>query len=239
MSSIFTLNAPSQCRNRHIVIMLRFPSLVATTLLLLACVLRQATAFVMPRPALPTMSSNSRMVRSLVFTGLFVLPNLAYPFISIEQTDAHTPTEPPSTTTPQLIAPLSMSKDLVGFGEDLDGSACRIGIVKTRWNPEIVDSLYEGVRAALKETGVKDANIYDTTVPGSFELPLAARFLAMSRQCDVVITIGCLIKGDTMHFEYIAEAVTKGLMDVRTMKLSARDDGLRHDNKQSFNPIVY
>lgn len=111
-----------------------------------------------------------------------------------------------------------MSKDLVGFGEDLDGSACRIGIVKTRWNPEIVDSLYEGVRAALKETGVKDANIYDTTVPGSFELPLAARFLAMSRQCDVVITIGCLIKGDTMHFEYIAEAVTKGLMDVRIAK---------------------
>ncbi|GAB5031082.1 Hypothetical protein NocV09_00403550 [Nannochloropsis oceanica] len=120
-----------------------------------------------------------------------------------------------SSNSRMLIAPLSMSKDLVGFGEDLDGSACRIGIVKTRWNPEIVDSLYEGVRAALKETGVKDANIYDTTVPGSFELPLAARFLAMSRQCDVVITIGCLIKGDTMHFEYIAEAVTKGLMDIQ------------------------
>ncbi len=111
---------------------------------------------------------------------------------------------------------LSMSKDLVAFGEDLDGSACRIGIVKTRWNPEVVDSLYDGVRTALKECGVKDANIYDTTVPGSFELPLAARFLALSRQCDVVITIGCLIKGETMHFEYIAEAVAKGLMDVRT-----------------------
>jgi len=120
-----------------------------------------------------------------------------------------------------------MSKDLVGFGEDLDGSACRIGIVKTRWNPEIVDSLYEGVRAALKETGVKDANIYDTTVPGSFELPLAARFLAMSRQCDVVITIGCLIKGDTMHFEYIAEAVTKGLMDVRIEGKRGREGGRR------------
>lgn len=114
----------------------------------------------------------------------------------------------------QRVNPLMMSKDLVGFGDDLDGSTCRIGIVKTRWNPEVVDSLYEGVRAALNETGVKDENIYDTTVPGSFELPLAARFLALSRQCDVVITIGCLIKGETMHFEYIAEAVTKGLMDV-------------------------
>ena len=139
-----------------------------------------------------------------------------------------------------------MSKDLVGFGEDLDGSTCRIGIVKTRWNPEIVDSLYEGVRAALKETGVKDANIYDTTVPGSFELPLAARFLAMSRQCDVVITIGCLIKGDTMHFEYIAEAVTKGLMDVSILKRRGREGrervGLTRFNyllkNHSFLPFI-
>lgn len=79
----------------------------------------------------------------------------------------------------------------------------------------MVGSLYDGVRTALKECGVKDANVYDATVPGSFELPLAARFLAMSRQCDVVIAIGCLIKGETMHFEYISEAVAKGLMDVR------------------------
>jgi 6,7-dimethyl-8-ribityllumazine synthase len=81
-----------------------------------------------------------------------------------------------------------------------------------------VGSLYDGVRTALKECGVKDANVYDATVPGSFELPLAARFLALSRQCDVVITIGCLIKGETMHFEYIAEAVAKGLMDVRVLR---------------------
>jgi len=79
---------------------------------------------------------------------------------------------------------------------------------------QIVDSLYEGVRTALKEAGVKDTNIYDTTVPGAFELPLATRFLALSRQCDVVIALGCLIKGDTMHFEYIADAVANGLMSV-------------------------
>lgn len=110
-----------------------------------------------------------------------------------------------------------MGKDLVGF-EELDGSGCRIGIVKTRWNPEIMASLNDGVKTALKECGVKDANIYETTVPGSFELPLAARFLALSRQCDVVIALGCLIKGDTMHFEYIAEACAKGLMDVSTAR---------------------
>ena len=108
-----------------------------------------------------------------------------------------------------------MGKDLVDFGDlDLDGSGCRVGIVKTRWNPEVVGSLYEGVRTALKDCGVKDENVYDATVPGSFELPLATRFLAMSRQCDVVIAIGCLIKGETMHFEYISESVAKGLMDV-------------------------
>ena len=61
---------------------------------------------------------------------------------------------------------------------------------------------------------MKDANIYDTKVPGAFELPLATRFLALSRQCDVVIALGTLIKGDTMHFEYIADAVANGLMSV-------------------------
>jgi 6,7-dimethyl-8-ribityllumazine synthase len=62
---------------------------------------------------------------------------------------------------------------------------------------------------------VKPENIYASTVPGAFELPLATRFLALSRQCDVIITLGCLIKGETMHFEYISEAVAHGLMDVR------------------------
>ena len=69
-------------------------------------------------------------------------------------------------------------------------------------------------RNALKECKVEDSNIFETTVPGSFELPLAARFLALSGTVDAIVCAGVLIKGDTMHFEYIADAVAKGIMNV-------------------------
>uniref|UniRef100_A0A6U1PVR1 6,7-dimethyl-8-ribityllumazine synthase n=1 Tax=Fibrocapsa japonica TaxID=94617 RepID=A0A6U1PVR1_9STRA len=107
---------------------------------------------------------------------------------------------------------LSMNKE-VSFGE-LDGSKVRIGIIKTRWNEQIMDGLSEGVQKSLNDCGVEEKNIFETEVPGSFELPLAARFLAMSNRVDAIICLGCLIKGDTMHFEYIADAVAKGIMNV-------------------------
>jgi 6,7-dimethyl-8-ribityllumazine synthase len=61
---------------------------------------------------------------------------------------------------------------------------------------------------------VKPQNIFKTYVPGSFELPMTAKFLAASKRVDVIICLGCLIKGDTMHFEYIAEATAHGIMKV-------------------------
>ena len=64
------------------------------------------------------------------------------------------------------------------------------------------------------EAGVKQSNIFVTYVPGSFELPITARFLAMSKRVDVIVCLGCLIKGETMHFEYIAGATADGLMKV-------------------------
>ena len=67
---------------------------------------------------------------------------------------------------------------------------------------------------ALTECKVEEDNIFETEVPGSFELPLAARFLAMSGTVDAIICTGVLIKGDTMHFEYIADTVAKGIMNV-------------------------
>ena len=75
-------------------------------------------------------------------------------------------------------------------------------------------SLVSACRNALKECKVEDSNIFETTVPGSFELPLAARFLALSGTVDAIVCAGVLIKGDTMHFEYIADAVAKGIMNV-------------------------
>ena len=72
----------------------------------------------------------------------------------------------------------------------------RIGIIRTRWNKENVDNLVKGCRKALTECKVKEENIFETEVPGSYELPLAARFLALSGTVDAIVTAGVLIKGD-------------------------------------------
>lgn len=90
----------------------------------------------------------------------------------------------------------------------------RIGIIKTRWNEEHVTNLVAGIKKGLKDAKVSDTNIFETSVPGSFELPMAARFLALTGTCDAIITTGVLIKGDTMHFEFIADAVAKGIMNI-------------------------
>jgi 6,7-dimethyl-8-ribityllumazine synthase len=64
--------------------------------------------------------------------------------------------------------------------------------------------MLQGINESLTTCGVKKENIFATYVPGAFELPLTAKFLAASKRVDVIICVGCLIKGDTMHFEYIA-----------------------------------
>lgn len=90
----------------------------------------------------------------------------------------------------------------------------RIGIIRTRWNDVHVTNLVDGAKRALKECNVDEDNIFETSVPGSFELPLATKLLAMSGTVDAIISAGVLIKGDTMHFEYICDATSKGLMNV-------------------------
>jgi 6,7-dimethyl-8-ribityllumazine synthase len=89
----------------------------------------------------------------------------------------------------------------------------RIGIIRTRWNDEHVSNLVQGIRTALQDCQVPKENIFETSVAGAFELPLAARFLALSGTVDAMICTGVLIKGDTMHFEYICEAVSHGIMN--------------------------
>ena len=100
---------------------------------------------------------------------------------------------------------------------ELQGSqtaaGCRFAIVVSRFNAEITDGLLAGARRALAEAQVPDENVTVVRVPGSFEIPLAAGRLARSGAFDAVICIGCLIKGDTMHFEFIASATSHGIMD--------------------------
>mmetsp|Transcript_16492 Transcript_16492/g.40623 ORF Transcript_16492/g.40623 Transcript_16492/m.40623 type:complete len:175 (-) Transcript_16492:168-692(-) len=94
----------------------------------------------------------------------------------------------------------------------LDGKDLRIGIVKARWNAKITNSLVDGCKKSLTEAKVKDIVVIE--VAGSFELPFAAKKMIDTGKFAAVICIGCLIKGETMHFEYICESVSRGIMDL-------------------------
>lgn len=89
----------------------------------------------------------------------------------------------------------------------------RFAVVVSRFNEEITEGLLRGAREVLAEAGVESSNIAIVRVPGAFEIPLTARRLAATGRYDAVICLGCVIKGETMHFEYIASAVSQGLMD--------------------------
>lgn len=91
------------------------------------------------------------------------------------------------------------------------GTIC-VGIIKTRWNPIVVDAIVEGISTTLAQQNVSDITIEE--VGGAFELPLAASVMAKSGKFDVIIPVGCLIKGATMHFEYISSAAVDGLMRI-------------------------
>jgi 6,7-dimethyl-8-ribityllumazine synthase len=93
-------------------------------------------------------------------------------------------------------------------------AGCRFALVVARFNPEITGGLLAGAREALSEAGVSDDDVTVVRVPGAFELPIAAQRLAESGRFDAVVCLGCLIKGDTMHFEYIAEAATRGIAEI-------------------------
>ncbi len=90
----------------------------------------------------------------------------------------------------------------------------RFAIVVSRFNEEITRGLLSGARAGLRDAGVRDDAVSVFDVPGAFEIPLAAKQAAVSGRYAAVICLGCLIQGDTMHFEYIAEAASHGIMQV-------------------------
>lgn len=98
--------------------------------------------------------------------------------------------------------------------KDLDGSSLRVGLVVGRWNEEFTSSLRDSAMQGLKDSGVTEDNILVQDVPGSFEVVRGAKALIDSDRVDVVICLGVLIKGETMHFEYISEAVSHGIMNM-------------------------
>jgi len=89
----------------------------------------------------------------------------------------------------------------------------RFAVVVSRFNDAITSRLLAGARTALLEAGAPADHVVSMAVPGAFELPQAARRIAESGRYDAVICLGCVIRGETPHFEYISAAVAHGLMD--------------------------
>jgi len=93
-------------------------------------------------------------------------------------------------------------------------STKKFAIVVAEWNEEITEALYEGAHASLISYGVKKQNIIRKNVPGSFELTLGGLWMAEEKDIAAVICLGCVIQGDTPHFDYICQAVANGITDV-------------------------
>ncbi|MDF9799858.1 6,7-dimethyl-8-ribityllumazine synthase [Catalinimonas alkaloidigena] len=95
-----------------------------------------------------------------------------------------------------------------------DISTKKFAIVTAEWNEEITGAMYEGAFDTLTKHGALASNITSKWVPGSFELCLGAQWLAEDAAVDAVIAIGCVIQGETPHFDYICQAVAQGIKDI-------------------------
>eukprot|EP01032_Pedospumella_encystans_P014630 gene14630-16786_t len=97
----------------------------------------------------------------------------------------------------------------------LNGADVRVGIITTRHNKAISNNLFKGVNESLIETGVLPSNVFTTSVPSPYDLPITAKLLAASKRVDVIIALGCLTQDDkSMPFENIASSVAHGLVQV-------------------------
>ncbi len=97
----------------------------------------------------------------------------------------------------------------------LDGSGLRIVVVSARWNSHVTLRLLDGVRRGLADAGVADADITEDWVPGAFELPLAAKTWALSGRVDAVVCLGCVIRGETTHYESVAGECASGIQQAQ------------------------
>ncbi len=106
----------------------------------------------------------------------------------------------------------SIKKNL-DFGVKADPTS-RIGIAVSRYNSEITQTLLKSCVKTLIEQGMKEKQIKVIEVPGAFELPYACQKMALTKRFDALIALGAVVKGGTPHFDFVAEAVTKGAVEV-------------------------
>lgn len=90
-------------------------------------------------------------------------------------------------------------------------SDARIAVIVSRWNNQITDNLLKGAVATLDRQGLEESQVEVYRVPGAFELPLACQKLAVKGGIDGIIALGCVIRGDTPHFDYVCSECTRGI----------------------------
>ncbi len=105
-----------------------------------------------------------------------------------------------------------------------DAAGMRFGVVVSEWNSGITGALLQGACRTLLRHGVREEDITEIVVPGSFELVYASARMVNSGRFDAVIAIGCVIRGDTPHFDYICQGTTQGLASL---------------NKEGKTPVIY
>lgn len=96
----------------------------------------------------------------------------------------------------------------------IDGTPFTVGVVAARYNERLVGALLSQVTKRLRAAGVKEKKLFVVRVPGSNELPSAAQLLLRKRRCDVVVALGVIIRGGTLHYELVAQAASDGLLRV-------------------------
>lgn len=124
----------------------------------------------------------------------------------------------------------SSEKNLSSFNYQKNESVNQFnfGIVVSEWNEEITESMFEGAYSTLVSMGADRARIKRINVPGSFELTLGAQNFAKREDIDAVICIGCVIQGETKHFDFICDAVAHGITNV----------GLKYDKPVVFGVLT-
>ena len=113
--------------------------------------------------------------------------------------------------TDHAIGGLKMPEGVGVISGSPNGARRSVGVVVARFNGEVTTRLLDGAIAALEEAGVERDRIDVVPVPGAFELPLGAMALARTRRYSCVIALGCVIRGETPHFDYVAAEAASGL----------------------------
>ncbi len=133
----------------------------------------------------------------------------------------------------------SALKNLSTYDESTlpNGADFHIGIVLAEYHTDITHALYDGAVATLLQHGVLDANIHTIQVPGAFELPTGARMISGKHKLDAVICLGCVIKGDTPHNDYINQSVANALQTMSVASGKAFIFGLLtpNDHQQALD----